>query len=438
MRKNNGKKKQRKNLSGLFYNDRFVMLFSVVAAVVLWFVIAASDTESDTGKTISDIPIQITLSDSAQQDGLKIFDKSGEKASVTVRGNWLTVSEITKDDIQVTARQSSSIDQPGTYPLQLTARSQSMRTNYEIVQDSLDPQMITVKVDRLKEEEFTVEDNINYNKPEGYIGVQENFTPAKVTVSGPESDVEKIARIVAEYRTDDIISESQTITADLVFYDDNGDEIPKSDMEYVTLSEETVQVDINILKKAEIPVKATFSNKPAGFNDSTLVTVNPATLEVGLPERYVDVLQQVELDPIDFTSISPDQATVNCKIKLPSGCKNLSNADNATVTLNLSGYSMKEFQIPDSVFTVTSVPDGYSVTPVSKSVTVQVVGPTQDLDTLTEENFTADISLKDKEPFDGHKELAITIGVKGNSNCWIYKPNGEDYKVSVNMESTSA
>ena len=60
MKRNNGKKKQRKSLSGLFYNDRFVMLFSVVAAVILWFVIAATDKDSDTGKTVSDIPIQIT------------------------------------------------------------------------------------------------------------------------------------------------------------------------------------------------------------------------------------------------------------------------------------------------------------------------------------------------------------------------------------------
>lgn len=435
MKRNNGKKKQRKSLSGLFYNDRFVMLFSVVAAVILWFVIAATDKDSDTGKTVSDIPIQITLSDSAQQDGLKIFDNGEKKASVTVRGNWLTVSEISKDDIQVTARQSTSIDQPGTYPLQLTAKSQSLRTNYEIVQDSLDPQMITVKVDRLTEKEFTVEDNINYNKPEGYIGVEENFTPSKITVSGPESDVERIARVVAEYRTDEVISQSQTITAELVFYDNDGEEIPKSEMEYITLSEETVQVDINILKKAEIPVKATFSNKPAGFNDSVLATINPSTIEVGLPEKYVDTLQQVQLDPIDFSNISPGQTEVNCKIKLPSGCKNLSNADNATVTLDLTGYSVKEFQISDSIFTVTNVPDGYSVTPVSKSVTVQVVGPTQDLDALTEQNFTAEINLKDKEPFDGHKELAITMGIKGNNNCWVYKPGGEDYKVSVNMIS---
>ena len=76
------------------------------------------------------------------------------------------------------------------------------------------------------------------------------------------------------------------------------------------------------------------------------------------------------------------------------------------------------------------------MTPVSKSVTVQVVGPTQDLDALTEQNFTAEINLKDKEPFDGHKELAITMGIKGNNNCWVYKPGGEDYKVSVNMIST--
>lgn len=433
MRKNNGTKKK-KTFSGLFYNDRFVMLFSVVAAVILWFVVAASDKDSDTGKTVSDIPIQITLSDSAKQDGLNIFYKSVEKASVTVKGNWLTVADVSKNDIQVVARLTSTIDQAGTYSLQLTAKTQGMRTNYEIVQESLDPQTITVKVDRLKEKEFTVEDNINYNKPEGYIGVQENINPSKVTVSGPERDVEKIARIAAKYKTDDVISESKTITADLVMYDNDGNEIPKTDMEYVSLSEETVQVDINILKKLEIPVVPTYANKPAGFKDSDLVTVTPDILEIGCPEKYVNELKEIQLDPIDFSSLKPGSNEIVSKIKLPAGCKNLSNADSATVVINLDGYSAKEFQVSDTAFSITGAPDSYTVTPVSRYITVTVVGPAKDLDALTDENFLVDINFKDKEAFEGHKEITVTVGMKGNATCWVYKPNGEDYKVTVNME----
>lgn len=433
MKKNktpNGKR----SLSGLFYNDRFVMVFSVLAAVILWFVVAASDKESDTGKTVSDIPIQITLSESAQKDGLTIFYRSVEKASVTVKGNWLTVADISKNDIQVVAKQSSTIDQPGTYSLQLTAKSQGLRTNYEIVQESLEPQTITVKVDRLKEKEFTVEDNISYNTPSGYIGVQENFNPSKITISGPESDVDKIARVVAEYKTDDTLVDSKTITANLALYDSNGTQLPKADLEYVKMSEETVQVDISILKKIEIPVRATFSNKPTGFKESDLVIVSPATLEVGCPEKYVNELKEIQLDTIDFSTLTPDSGDIVSKIKLPTGCKNLSNADNATVTIDLSGYSVKEFQVPDTMFNVTGIPEGRKVSPISKSVTVKVIGPTEELDALTEENFTAEIDLKDKDPFDGHKEVIVTVGITGNSNCWIYKENGADYKVSVNME----
>ncbi|MCI9273114.1 MAG: hypothetical protein HFE39_04055 [Clostridiales bacterium] len=434
MRRNNETKKK-KTFSGLFYNDRFVMLFSVLAAVILWFFVAASDKDSDTGKTVSDIPIQVTLSESAQQDGLNIFYKSVEKASVTVKGNWLTVADINKNDIQVIARQTSTIDQAGTYSLQLTAKPQGIRTNYEIVQESLDPQTITVKVDRLKEKEFTVEDNISYNKPEGYIGVQENINPSKVTVSGPERDVEKIASIGARYKTDDVISEPKSITADLVMYDSDGNEIQKSEMEYVTLSEETVQVDINILKKLEIPVVPTYTNKPAGFKGSDLVTVIPETLAVGCPEKYVNELKEVLLEAIDFSTLKPGSNEIVSKIKLPTGCKNLSNADSARVTIDLDEYSAKEIQVPDTAFSIKGFPDDRTVTSVSKYITVTVVGPTDELETLTEENFLVDINLKDKDAFEGHKEVTVTVSIKGNATCWVYKPNGEDYKAAVNMEA---
>ncbi|MBQ3093087.1 MAG: hypothetical protein IJC57_02400, partial [Clostridia bacterium] len=108
-------------INRLFYNNKFVAVFSIVTSFVIWIAMASNSSES-IPMIISDIPVDIVLSESAVKDGLRIFSGQDITARVEVTGNRLTVGQLTKNDIQVTAPQAAStIMSPGNYTLELAA-----------------------------------------------------------------------------------------------------------------------------------------------------------------------------------------------------------------------------------------------------------------------------------------------------------------------------
>ena len=86
------------SLGSLFYNNKFVMIFSVFCALVIWVVFATRNTE-EIPRTVTDVPIVVNLSDSAQQSGLKVFSPVNAKAKVAIKGNSLTAVSYTHLDV---------------------------------------------------------------------------------------------------------------------------------------------------------------------------------------------------------------------------------------------------------------------------------------------------------------------------------------------------
>ena len=93
------------------------MLFSVIIAFIFWIILSTSASESTT-KLITDIPISVSLSESAKESGLAVFGTDDIKAEVSVTGNRLILGQLSKSDIQITAQQSANmINSTGKYTL---------------------------------------------------------------------------------------------------------------------------------------------------------------------------------------------------------------------------------------------------------------------------------------------------------------------------------
>ena len=180
-------------LNKLFYNNKFVAFFSVISASIIWIVVSFNDTQS-TPITIDDIPIKVSLSEGAIEDGLQVFRGNDMTASVEISGSRFVVGQITKSDIQVfTPQSASTITTPGNYTLELAAKKiERVGTlqNYEIT-SNIKPSVVTVMVDRYREAEFTIEPEINFTpKSDFYVGTTA-LSEQKVTLSGPESEISK-------------------------------------------------------------------------------------------------------------------------------------------------------------------------------------------------------------------------------------------------------
>ena len=74
---------KRVNLRKLFYNNKFVLVFSIIISFFLWIKFSTSSSEVSS-KTISNIPITVALSEESHQDGLVVFGIDDVTAEVAI------------------------------------------------------------------------------------------------------------------------------------------------------------------------------------------------------------------------------------------------------------------------------------------------------------------------------------------------------------------
>lgn len=307
------------NWGKLFYNNKFVAVFSVLSSLIIWIVVSSSSTESNP-VTISDIPINVPLSESAVQDGLKIFSGHDLKARVEIAGNRLVVGQVTKDNIQISASQSAAtIMSPGNYTLELSAKKVGLLKDYEIVSD-VKPSVITVMVDRYRESEFTIEPEINFNPKQGYFVGNTVLSSQKVILSGPETEISKIKKVKILSNVPGEISSPITLRLPIVMYDAYDKQILS---ETISASVDEVEASIPVLMKKEIEILPDFSNLPVGIDIKKeykdFAKVNPLKLEIAGPEEIVSVLKNVKLDAIDFNKVNFQNFKFVLPINLPQG-----------------------------------------------------------------------------------------------------------------------
>lgn len=417
----------------MFYNNRFVAVLSVLLAVVLWFVVACSNTE-DHPRAIVGVPLRITLSDSAQSEGLKVFRPTNTTASVYVKGNAAVVFQLQPSDLVAYVPSASSITTPGNYSLPLAVRNSETnlgRTAYSV--DHTDPQIVSFMVDRYREKTFTIESDITYKggfkTDSSYFIGSPVLTSDTVTISGPEKEVNQVNRVAYQYEVTNTPTDSLQFTATLGMFDANGNKLEKGNM---TVNPEKVDVTIPVLPRKTMAVTATFANKPSGLTlNADQIRVQPGSIDVAAPKTVLDnMLGTISLDPIDFSLISPTNNAFDANITLPSTCKNLSNSPTAHVTLNLSDMTTKQFVV--SVFNVKNVGTGRNAAVRTTGLSVTAVGPPEELAKLTDTSIIGSVDLSGKENFAGQTEAPVTFTISNSTQCWVYG----SYKVSVNIAGT--
>lgn len=418
--------------SRLFYNNKFVACFSVFLAIVLWFITISNDTQ-DHAWAVTGVPIKITLSDSAQSDGMKVFWQANPTATVYVKG--MVVNQLNSTDLVAYAPSASSIASPGTYSFPLNVRnagSNLSQAAYTV--DHIDPQSITFTVDRYREKTFKIQSDITYKQgykadPSYFVGPAVLSTDS-VTLSGPEKQVSQVNRVAFEYEVDNTLTDTKKFTATLVMYDANGNKIEKGDM---TVNPEKVDVTIPVLPRQTMTMNAAFTNKPAGLLlGAGQVQVVPEKIDVAGPkDTLANMAGAISLDPVDFSTISPSHNSFDATVTLPATCKNLSNTPTAHVTLDLSGMSTK--QMTASTFEVKNLGSGRNATVNTTGLSVTVVGPPDEVSKLTGSSIVGNIDMSGKENFTGQTEAPVTFSVSNFSSCWVYG----SYMASVTVVQNS-
>ncbi len=398
----------------LFNSKTFNLIFSVVAAIIVWSIVTTV-VDSQTTQRIRNVPLTIdTNSGVLAQLGLSTVGDVPEEVSVVVSGSRYVVGNINaQEDIQVTAN-LSQVTGPGTYELTLNATDVNGKG---FTVDSISPRRITVTFDRMQSKSVPITANISsMNIPSGYIREKEVVSPEEVLITGPATEVNQVASAVVEVRVSSgELTSTQVVEEDIILLDSNGNELQKGNM---TLSVETASVTIPVLKTKEVSFTFDYLNAPPDFDESMLsYSISESSINIAGPEESIDSYEAVDLGHIDLRELAQSGGTITKEISLPSGYVNLDDFDTVTITFQLEGYTTQSFNITN--LTLRNVPSDCQAEIVTSRISnVQIFGPQEVLDQLTGSDFVAEVDLSGREVDSGQSSIPVTIYAPGRGNVW--------------------
>ncbi len=415
MQKQQEPKKKKFNFSGLFENNRFLKILSILIAIITWFLIIAT-VDPNTYSTISNVPVSVDLSGTiAESSGLTVLNTDVQYIDVRVRGKAFYVGRLGPDDFSATVN-LTSVTAPGTYSLEVRVEAkESNNDNYEIV--STTPSTIELSFDRLATKTFEPEASApNVTAAEGYIIDQYTVSPGELTISGPENKVNQIAKCIVQNTEKLQINSSSVLDGTLVLQDSNGNEI---DQEYLQFSSEDLRITIPLYQKTTLPLTFDYINVPSGIDTSEIsYTIEPADeLNVAIPVDAAAGVESLSLGEVDFRMVDLGK-TISMDVSLLAGYLNLDDITTVNITFGSEGMSSTYLSCENIV--LKNVPSNYNAELLSSRISdIKFVGNADDIAALTSSDIVATVDFSKLGSITpGQQRLEALISVVDGSQAW--------------------
>ncbi len=415
-KKDNGTKPAVTHSKSILDDRRIRLALAVLGAVIAWMVVTII-VQPGTTNMIYNVPVDYTYDSSAYTSrGLSIVSAEDKTVNLKLSGDGYTIGGLAASDF-VVYPDWSSVRDSGEKNLRLLVRGANSLLNGITVTIDGSDNTVDVVFDVVEEKTLPVTTTTNYlTISDGYILYSTEVSKETVTLSGPSSELDKVATCTAEVTYTGELDSSVTLETPLRFYTSGGTEVK---FEYTELEESTVDVTLQVYKMATLPVNVTFINAPRGFDNSVLVyALSRQQLKVAGPAEKIDALSTLSIGTIDLSTFSLNK-TYEMPIELPSDIYLLDNISSITVSFDCSNLETKTLNLPSSCVQVVNLPSTYQLTvETDRLMNVILCGPKGAMETLTPEQVVIEIDAEDFSVATGQQNIACRLYVPSNGKIF--------------------
>lgn len=418
----NKKTKSSFSIRKLIYNDKYLIVFSIIVAIVIW-IATSINLSPETTKKLT-VPVSVDLSGTlAEQLGIEYFDSTEITVEVTVSCKKYLAKDISENDINAYL-QTSTITSTGYHSVPIIVMPVE---GAEFTVSSFYPTSAEGYYDIAVESAFPVELNFTNNDftADGYVSGTTTLSEEQVSVKGPKAYVSQVSKVIAAVELENDLTESQLVDLNPIAVDTNGNRV-----DYVTVNND-ITANIPILKVQNLSPKVNFINAPQNAESIFDIDYSVKSIQAGVLDSAG--ITELVLGDIDFSEIRQGANEFVFDISNLNGIIVLDGTDEITVTVTIpEDYETKTVQISRGDITLNS-PDGYTSRLVSISDnTITVIGTADAIEKLDKANLviTCDLNQAVNNGIsEGTKSYNLSVSVKDAPDVWIY---GE-YTASVNV-----
>lgn len=427
----------------IFYNNKYLLLFSIILAVIIWAAVVM-EFSPESEYVITSVPVKVSSDGTdAAATGLRPFGTEDLTVDVTIAGPRYSTkkSDITPDDFDIEAV-VSNVTSVGEHELTLKYSVVDKRAPYEI--KSISKQTVWVYFDNYTSEKVLPIELMGI--PEGDLAKEGLYCEGvilsqnSVTVSGATSQINSLGeKIYASFDSSGMsfpLSETVNFDVNLVLQDANGKRL-----NYITIVDSAdITGSIPVLEIKNTKTFVSFKNMPKSSGNSM-----PSNISYSITPEYVDVaaasdvlssMSSFDIGVIDFKKIYPGTNTFIFKSDEITSAKIADESvSEFRVVVTVTDVTTARMSIPSNRASIKNVPDGYRATLVDSAYCIENVtfaGPSSTLENLISSDISVTVNMETLSQLnEGLNDVSATIVVNQNG-VWAC---GE-YTVKVNVEKS--
>jgi len=405
----------------LLEDNNFLRILSLAVAILCW--LGVQLTQSPTSRNdIENVPVTLSAPADILADlGLSPIGAEENSVTVTLRGPRTEVGRLKPEDLQVVAN-ISGVSEPRTYDLSLTLTNQDkLRDEKGIELERFQPSTIKVRFDRMVTKTFEIQPEISGKViAEGLMADHERITPNKVTITGPQADLDRIDKAVVAASFTEPLSRTYSAELPIQLLDAQGEALDTENSSMIMDSEQA-QMVIRVLKVKTLPLVVNFTNKPLNFpleDLQLLMSMTDDEITLAGPVDIMDNYQEVLLGYIDFKRLSLDNAEYVFNVELPSTqFSNINSVASVEVYFDTDTWSSATFSTGN--LQIENAPPGYTAELLTTSLSnIQLVGKQNIVDTLTADDIVVTVDMAVKEVTPGQQSYPVKISLPTKGLVW--------------------
>lgn len=393
-----------------------VQLVCLLLSLGLWIYVTNIENPIKSYE-LSKVPVEIKNADSLKEAGLVLSPNQEFYVNLKIEGNNQDLFSIDKSDFTITVDLNEFVLKNGANKIAVNIENAPSTVKIK----NSNGLTITINTEAYSTKEVPVKSKINVISKSSYYVATPKFSPETIVVSGPESLVNKVTKVVAEGEESNAI---KTIVKNYIVIpvDENDKEVTG-----IQLSQKWAEAIIEINEGKIVPIKInTTGTLPSGLR---LKSISSTTTEIGItgPESALSSINEIGTETINLSEIK-DSTNIDVALGIPDGILIHNGENSITVSIVVEKVQTKEFIID---YSMIGQQEGIAVVPDNNKVTITVSGFEDVLNSLTEANFTAELDVSEYIE-EGEFSKVPTVNLVGVDNVNI--DNVSEIKLTVSKD----
>lgn len=380
-----------------------VQLVCLLLSIGLWIYVTNIENPIKSYE-LGRVPVEIKNVDSLKDAGLALAPNQEFYVNLKIEGNSQDLFRVDKSDFTISVDLSEFVLKNGEN--KIAVNIESVPSTVKIKNSN--GLAITVNTEAYATKEVPVKSKINVMSKSSYYVATPVFSPETIVVSGAESLVNNVTKVVAEGEESNAV---KTIIKDYIVIPVDEDD---NEIKGVQLSQKWAEATIQINQGKTVPIKInTTGILGKGLK---LKSISSTITEIGITgsEAVLNSINEIETETINLSEIT-DSTNIDVALGIPDGILIHNGENSITVNIVLEKVKTREFTID---YSMKGKQEDITIVPDNNKVTITVSGFEDVLNSLTEANFTAELNVSEYTE-DGEFSKAPTVSLVGVDNVNI-------------------